>query len=157
MTMPCLRLHGVTKRFPGVEALSRAELAVGAGEAVALLGANGAGKSTLMNILGGLVTMDEGAIEIDGTPVTLPTPIDSLRHGIAFVHQELNSLPTMTIAENVFIDEFPQRLGRIDVAQCVRRTESNARFMRRVGKIRIVDREKPSEGVAVAKIRAQLA
>jgi len=123
MTLPCLRLHGITKRFPGVEALRQAELVVAAGEAVALVGANGAGKSTLMNILGGLVVMDEGTIEIDSTPVTLPTPIDSLRHGIAFVHQELNSLPTMTVAENVFIDEFPQRFGWIDAVQCVRRTE----------------------------------
>jgi ABC-type sugar transport system ATPase subunit len=122
MDQPYLRLRAVSKRFPGVIALNRAELDVAAGEAVALMGANGAGKSTLMNILGGVVGMDEGEILIDGAPVALRSPIDSIRHGIAFVHQELNSLPTMTIAENVFIDDFPSRFGRIDVAQCQRRT-----------------------------------
>ena len=122
MDAPYLQLRAISKRFPGVVALSRADLDVRAGEAIALMGANGAGKSTLMNILGGVVGMDEGEILIGGVPVTLRSPIDAIQHGIAFVHQELNSLPTMTIAENVFIDGFPSRLGQIDFAQCQRRT-----------------------------------
>ncbi|UVK57308.1 sugar ABC transporter ATP-binding protein (plasmid) [Mesorhizobium sp. AR02] len=130
MDAPYLRLHGISKRFPGVVALNRAELDVRAGEAVALMGANGAGKSTLMNILGGVVGMDEGEILIGDAPIALRSPIDSIRHGIAFVHQELNSLPTMTIAENVFIDAFPQRHGRIDFVECRRRT---AEILARLG------------------------
>ena len=130
MDAPYLQLRAIGKRFPGVVALSRADLDVRAGEAIALMGANGAGKSTLMNILGGVVGMDEGEILIGGVPVTLRSPIDAIQHGIAFVHQELNSLPTMTIAENVFIDGFPSRLGQIDFAQCLRRT---AEIMVRLG------------------------
>jgi ABC-type sugar transport system ATPase subunit len=130
MSAPYLRLRGISKRFPGVAALSRADLDVSAGEIVALMGANGAGKSTLMNVLGGLIAMDEGEILIDGQAVTLKSPIDSIQHGIAFVHQELNSLPTMSIAENVFIDAFPIRFGRIEFAECVRRT---AEILARLG------------------------
>ena len=84
------------------------------------MGANGAGKSTLMNVLGGVVARDDGEITIQGESITLRSPIDSLQAGIAFVHQELNSLPTMSIAENIFIDGFPQRLGQIDFAECAR-------------------------------------
>lgn len=122
MDAPYLRLRSISKRFPGIVALDRAELDVRAGEAMALMGANGAGKSTLMNVLGGVVAMDEGEIVIGGESVALQTPIDAIHHGIAFVHQELNSLPTMSIAENVFIDQFPKRYGQIDFGECVRRT-----------------------------------
>jgi ABC-type sugar transport system ATPase subunit len=122
MSAPYLQLRAISKSFPGVAALSRAELDVRAGEAVALMGANGAGKSTLMNILGGVVAMDAGEILIDDQPVMLRSPIEAIQHGIAFVHQELSSLPTMTIADNVFIDGFPSRFGQIDFAQCARRT-----------------------------------
>ncbi len=69
MDAPYLQLRAISKRFPGVVALSRADLDVRAGEAIALMGANGAGKSTLMNILGGVVGMDEGEILIGGVPV----------------------------------------------------------------------------------------
>jgi len=114
MASPYLQMRGVTKQFPGVIALRRADLDAYAGEAVALMGANGAGKSTLMSILGGLISKDEGDITIDGRSVDLRSPIESLDRGIAFVHQELNSLPTMTIAENVFADRLPHRFGLID-------------------------------------------
>src|SRR6202022_2932795 len=106
-----LRMQGVRKAFPGVVALRRADLEAYIGEAVAVMGANGAGKSTLMNILGGVIGKDEGEISIDGRPVELRSPIESLDRGIAFVYQELNSLPTMTVAENIFADGLPQRHG----------------------------------------------
>jgi ABC-type sugar transport system ATPase subunit len=118
MQTPYLHMRGISKKFPGVVALEDARLEVAAGEVMALMGANGAGKSTLMNILGGIVHRDEGEITINGHPVALRTPIESLHAGIAFVHQELNSLPTLSIAENIFIDDFPQRLGRIDDEAC---------------------------------------
>ena len=120
MNAPYLRMHGVSKRFPGVVALDHAGLEVASGEVMALMGANGAGKSTLMNVLGGVVARDDGEITIQGESITLRSPIESLQAGIAFVHQELNSLPTMSIAENIFIDGFPQRLGQIDFAACDR-------------------------------------
>jgi ABC-type sugar transport system ATPase subunit len=113
-------MRGVSKRFPGAIALENASLDVVAGEVMALMGANGAGKSTLMNILGGIVQRDEGQITIDGRSVALRTPIESIHAGIAFVHQELNSLATLSIAENIFIDGFPTRLGKIDYEVCER-------------------------------------
>jgi len=75
------------------------------------MGANGAGKSTLMNVLGGLATKEAGAIFIDGQPVILRSPRDAAANGVAFVHQELSLLPSMTVAENVHADEFPVRGG----------------------------------------------
>ena len=120
---PFLQMRNIRKAFPGSVALDNARLDVEAGEVTALLGANGAGKSTLMNVLGGVVQRDAGEITLAGEPFSPRKPADSLRAGIAFVHQELNSLPTMTIAENIFIDDFPRRLGRIDRAVCYRMSQ----------------------------------
>jgi ABC-type sugar transport system ATPase subunit len=106
-----LRLDGVSKRYPGVVALHEASLEAYCGEAMALMGANGAGKSTLMNVLGGLVMKEAGTIAIDGQTVVLRSPRDAAATGIAFVHQELSLLPSMTVSENVHADEFPSRHG----------------------------------------------
>ncbi len=111
-----LSMQGLSKAYPGVVALRGAHLEVRRGEAVALMGANGAGKSTLMNVLGGVTSPDAGSITIDGSPVRLRTARDALAHGIAFVHQELAMLPSMTVAENVFADGFPTRFGIVDGA-----------------------------------------
>jgi ABC-type sugar transport system ATPase subunit len=127
---PFLHMRAICKAFPGVLALDHAELAARFGRVMALVGANGAGKSTLMNILGGIVSRDSGEIVIAGRSIALRTPIESLQAGIAFVQQELNSLPTMSISENIFIDAFPQRLGRIDTAECLRRSR---RLLQRLG------------------------
>jgi ABC-type sugar transport system ATPase subunit len=124
MATPYLQMQGVTKRFPGVVALHHANLEAYAGEAVAVMGANGAGKSTLMNILGGVIDKDEGEISIDGRPVELRSPIESLDRGIAFVYQELNSLPTMTVAENIFADGLPERYGCVDFAAAERQADA---------------------------------
>jgi ABC-type sugar transport system ATPase subunit len=115
-------MQAICKAFPGVLALDHADLTARSGRVTALVGANGAGKSTLMNILGGIVNRDSGEIVIAGLPVALRTPIESLQAGISFVQQELNSLPTMSISENIFIDAFPRRFGRIDYAECLRRS-----------------------------------
>jgi ABC-type sugar transport system ATPase subunit len=109
-----LTMAGLSKSYPGVVALREASLEARRGEAVALMGANGAGKSTLMNVLGGVTQPDAGAVTIDGAAVRPRSPRDALAHGIAFVHQELAMLPSMTVAENVFADGFPTRLGLID-------------------------------------------
>ena len=111
---PALEMRGIFKKFAGVPALIDAGLTVRAGEAHALVGANGAGKSTLMNILGGVVAMDEGEILVDGLAVNIASPRQARKRGIAFVHQELNMLPSMSVAENILIDELPSRGGLID-------------------------------------------
>src|SRR5208282_2170815 len=101
-----------------------------AGEVHALMGANGAGKSTLMNVLGGVVPKDAGEIIISGSPVQIRSPHESKALGIAFVHQELNMLPTMTVAENVFIDALPQNGGLVDNGRMRTRT---AELLERLG------------------------
>jgi ABC-type sugar transport system ATPase subunit len=116
-------MRAISKAFPGVVALDRAELRASFGRVTALVGANGAGKSTLMNILGGIVVRDSGEILIAGAEVALRTPIESLQAGIGFVQQELNSLPTMSISENIFIDAFPLKFGGIDFKECNRRSQ----------------------------------
>jgi ABC-type sugar transport system ATPase subunit len=117
MTVPYLSMRGLSKSYPGVAALRDASLEARRGEAVALMGANGAGKSTLMNVLGGVTPPDAGTVTIDGAPVRPRSPREALAAGIAFVHQELAMLPSMTVAENVFADGFPTRFGVVDRAR----------------------------------------
>jgi ABC-type sugar transport system ATPase subunit len=111
MTSTSLRLIDIQKSFPGVKALNGISLEAASGEILALIGANGAGKSTLMNVLGGIVRMDSGSIEIDGSPVDLKNPLEAKALGIAFVHQEMALLPTMSIADNMYISGYPRRPG----------------------------------------------
>jgi ABC-type sugar transport system ATPase subunit len=113
---PYLQLTNITKTFPGVKALARVDLSAYEGEALALMGANGAGKSTLMNVLGGITKADSGEIRIGARPVRIHDPQDAARHGIAFIHQEMALLPTMSVAENMFITRFPTRAALVDRA-----------------------------------------
>ncbi len=92
MSTSLLEMRGIGKRFPGVIALENVSLAVGRSEVLALCGENGAGKSTLMKILGGVYQPDAGEILLDGVPVKFSHVNDSMRRGIAFIHQELNVL-----------------------------------------------------------------
>ena len=130
MSNPYLRMVGVKKSFPGVQALKGVDFEAYAGEALALVGANGAGKSTLMNILGGVVMPDEGEIHIQSQPVHIHNPLEATDLGIAFVHQEMALLPTMTIAENMYIANFPTRRGLID-AKKIRELSRNT--LKRLG------------------------
>jgi ABC-type sugar transport system ATPase subunit len=116
MSAAHLVLEGVSKSFSGVRVLKSVRLEAYRGEALALMGANGAGKSTLMNVLGGVVPADSGAIVIDGRRVTIRSPRDASANGIAFVQQELNVAASMTVAENVSMTNFPLRAGFIDKA-----------------------------------------
>lgn len=111
MTQPLLRVTGVSKRFGGARALDDVQLELHAGEVHALMGENGAGKSTLMKILSGVYTPDAGVIEINGEQVTIQSPRDALAHGIAIIHQELNTVPDMTVAENLALGHEPSRGG----------------------------------------------
>ena len=113
MAEPYLQMIGIKKRFPGVQALKGVSLEAYPGEALGLVGANGAGKTTLMNVLGGVVREDEGQILIRGQRVTFRSPLDASQNGIAFIHQELALMPTMTVAENVYITSFVKSVGPV--------------------------------------------
>lgn len=111
MSEPILQFEHIGKSFFGAMALHDVCLAVQPGSVLGLVGENGAGKSTLMNILGGVVAADEGEIRLDARPYRAASPADATRAGIAFIHQELNLFPNLSIVDNLFIDGFP-RVGR---------------------------------------------
>jgi ribose transport system ATP-binding protein len=110
-TAPLLSMRGIQKSFAGVRALKGVDLQVEAGQVTALLGENGAGKSTLMKILGGVQKQDGGEILIDGAPVNIDRVAEATRHGIAFIHQELNLLDNLDVAGNIFLGREPLKGG----------------------------------------------
>ncbi len=106
---------GIGKSFPGVRALDGVDFAVAGGELHAILGENGAGKSTLMNIFSGVFPPDSGSIAINGEAVAFADPRAAREGGVAMIHQELNLIPGMSIAENLFLGrEFRTGLGFVD-------------------------------------------
>jgi ribose transport system ATP-binding protein len=100
---PLLEMRGIVKRFPGVLALGGVDLDVRAGEVHCLLGQNGAGKSTLMKVLSASYQPDEGEIRWAGEAVQLPNPQASMRLGISTIYQELDLVPDLSVAENIFL------------------------------------------------------
>ncbi|WP_433327223.1 sugar ABC transporter ATP-binding protein [Spirillospora sp. CA-294931] len=108
---PLLRMRGIVKRFPGVRALDGVDLDVRAGEVHCLLGQNGAGKSTLIKVLAGAHRPDEGEILLDGKPLRLPDPHAATRAGIATIHQELDLVDGLSVADNIFLGHERARLG----------------------------------------------
>ncbi|GLI55533.1 ribose import ATP-binding protein RbsA [Propionigenium maris DSM 9537] len=109
-----LGLTGIVKEFPGVRALDGAQLNLYKGRVMALLGENGAGKSTMMKVMTGIYKRDEGEMTLYGERVEFTGPKESQEAGIAIIHQELNLIPHMTIAENIFLGRERTRFGRID-------------------------------------------
>lgn len=110
-----LKMNDITKSFPGVKALKGVSLELRKGEVHALLGENGAGKSTLMKCLAGIHAIDGGSIELDGKPVRMTSPMDSMRYGISVIHQELVLAEQLTVADNIFMGQEPvNRLGFIN-------------------------------------------
>ncbi len=102
----------LSKSYNGVAALSGAALDVRAGEVHALMGENGAGKSTLIKILAGVVMADAGTVRVEDVTISLTSPLEAERAGLRFVHQELNIVPQLTVAENLFLGRpYPTRLG----------------------------------------------
>jgi len=118
MPTEILVLHQVSKQFFGITALDGVSFKLRAGEIHGLLGENGAGKSTLMKILDGALLPDGGDIILKGKPVQFLSPEDARQQGIAMVYQELNLLPHLSVAENIFISSLPRtRTGLIDWKQ----------------------------------------
>ncbi|MEL6114818.1 ribose ABC transporter ATP-binding protein RbsA [Photobacterium sp. SP02] len=114
MTQAILQLSEIEKAFPGVKALDKASLNVYPGRVMALMGENGAGKSTLMKVLTGIYLKDAGSMSYRGQPAVFQGPRDSQQAGISIIHQELNLIPELTIAENIFLGREPTGpLGRI--------------------------------------------
>jgi len=121
---PLLRMAGISKRFPGVQALAEVDFEAAAGEVHALLGENGAGKSTLLKVLSGAQRPDSGRIEFQGRAVELATPHAAQRQGIVTIYQEFNLVPHLTIAENVFIGREPRRAGFVHWRTMAERTRA---------------------------------
>lgn len=109
-----VRMQGVSKSFGGVRALRNVDLRVRSGEIHALLGENGAGKSTILKILNGVYSPDEGTIEVGGKPLTDNSPEASRRAGISMIFQEMSLVPTLTVAQNIFLNREMRSGGLID-------------------------------------------
>ncbi|MGE5461737.1 MAG: sugar ABC transporter ATP-binding protein [Syntrophothermus sp.] len=103
-----LQMEGIYKSFPGVQALSDAQFDLRYGEVHALVGENGAGKSTLMKILGGIYSRDAGQVILEGQEVEITSPAMAQHLGISIIHQELNLMPHLTVAQNIFIGREPR-------------------------------------------------
>ncbi|HYC70317.1 MAG TPA: sugar ABC transporter ATP-binding protein [Opitutaceae bacterium] len=148
---PLLALRGIGKRFPGVVALDGVDFTLRAGEIHALLGENGAGKSTLIKVLTGVHPPDAGTIELAGRPVRPDSPHAAERAGISTVYQEVNLVPTLSVAENIMLGRQPRRLGLIRWGEVRRRAQA---ALARVGLECDVDAELGSLSVALQQMVA---
>jgi galactofuranose transport system ATP-binding protein len=109
-----LAMKGISKAFPGVQALEDVDFALRKGEIHALVGENGAGKSTLIKVLTGVERQDAGSITFNGVEIHPKSPQHAQHLGISTVYQEINLCPNLTVAENILIGRQPMRLGRVD-------------------------------------------
>ncbi|MBU2670742.1 sugar ABC transporter ATP-binding protein [Actinoplanes bogorensis] len=113
---PLLEMRGVTKSFRGARALDDATMTVGRHQIRALIGQNGAGKSTLIKILTGVYRRDGGEVRLDGRPVDFRSTADAQKSGVVTIYQEVNLVPKLSVAENIFLGRFPRRRGLVDWA-----------------------------------------
>ncbi len=123
-------MEGIDKTFPGVHALDHVNLDIRRGEVHALMGENGAGKSTLMKVLTGIYQMDAGKIVYEGREVRFDSPREAQAAGIVIVHQELNMMGHLTVAQNIFIGREPRRGLFIDDALM---NEESRKLFRQLG------------------------
>ena len=112
-----LEMTGIEKRFPGVHALKNCHFDLKKGEIHALIGENGAGKSTLMKILTGVYGKDGGTILYNGEEINVTTPKEARNLGISIIHQELNLMPDLTAAQNIFIGREATKLGGLYLSE----------------------------------------
>src|SRR5512141_482857 len=123
-TPSLLRVEGISKAFPGVQALSDVTLEANRGEILALVGENGAGKSTLIHILAGAHRPDTGRLFLEGQEQHFHQPHEAEQAGISVVFQELSLVPNLTVAENVFAGRQPTNaIGLIDQRAMFRATQ----------------------------------
>ncbi|MBI2842288.1 MAG: sugar ABC transporter ATP-binding protein [Armatimonadetes bacterium] len=124
-TQPVLEMRGICKSYPGVRALDSVDFTLMPGEVHALVGENGAGKSTLMKILAGAQPRDSGDILINGRHADIDGPLGAMELGIAIIYQELNLVPFMTVAENIFLGREPKGMlpGTIGLSEMYTRCE----------------------------------
>lgn len=125
MTETAVRLSGITKRFPGVVALSNVSFTIAKGEVHCLVGENGAGKSTLIKLLAGVEQADEGTIELFGEKVNFRSPEEALRAGVGVVYQELSNFVHLDVATNLNANDFPVKNGMIDYRALYQRTREH--------------------------------
>jgi len=125
-----LEMKGMSKSFFGVKVLHEVDFDVRAGEVVALCGENGAGKSTLVNMLAAIYSRDEGTITIQGKEIPHMTPLQMQREGVSIIHQELQLLEDMTVAQNIFLTREPKKFGIIDYPRMNREAKE---LLRRLG------------------------
>ncbi len=123
-----LTMRAIDKAFAGVQALRGASFELQAGEVHALMGENGAGKSTLMKVLAGVYTADAGQIVLDGQPVAPESPRAAQALGIRIIHQELNLMPHLSAAQNIFIGREPRRFGGLLLDQAAINAQAQAIF-----------------------------
>ncbi len=114
MDTPVLEMHGISKRFGAVQALSDVKFHVDSGEVVALVGDNGAGKSTLVKVIAGVGPSDGGVINFAGAPVTISKPQDATALGIATVYQDLALCDNLDVVANLFLGQEETSAGYID-------------------------------------------
>lgn len=124
MCADLLELRGIGKKFPGVTALAGVDFTVRAGEIHALLGENGAGKSTLIKVLTGVYQADAGEIRFGGQVIRPAAPKDAERHGISTVYQEVNLVPSLSVAENITLGRQPGALGFLNWGAIRRRARA---------------------------------
>ena len=113
-SVPVLQVSGLSKAYPGVQALRDIDFDLRPGEVHCLIGENGAGKSTLVKILAGVQTPDAGEVVIAGSPVAFSSPLAAQEAGIACIFQELNVVGGLTVAENIMLGAEPGRFGFVD-------------------------------------------
>ena len=130
MPSPILSVQGVSKSFPGVQALEDVSLEVSEGEVLVLVGENGAGKSSLMKILSGIYSKDEGRIVFDGKEVDITSPLQAQLLGITIIHQEMNLMNDLTVAQNIWIGREPKKFGILSEGELNRKT---AEFLNDIG------------------------
>ena len=135
--IPLLELRGITKSYGPARVLDGIDLRLERGQSIALIGENGAGKSTFSKILTGVIRPDAGEILIEGVPQQFGLPRDALAKGIAFIPQELASVPRMSVAENLLLGQWPAKAGFTAPAASLRRAEAEcARFGIDLGDLR---------------------
>jgi ribose transport system ATP-binding protein len=118
-----LQMKEIEKSFNGIPVLKKANFSLEKGEVHALVGGNGAGKSTLMKILTGVYTKDTGLIEIENNSVEINSTMDAEKNGIAMIFQEFSLIPTLTVAQNIFLTREPRKNGFINDKESIRAAE----------------------------------